>query len=92
MVSQACQNCSESDEQSYLFSLVSLLFCHEDNKDGGTVVSSVCTGVLQGKHGFMAEDMSWRYFPPPSTQLIPCNFEEWKKRIPYCKTTGETWI
>lgn len=69
---------------------VSFLFCPENNKDGGTVVSSVCKVFLQGKHTFVAEELSWRCFTPPLTQLIPCNFEERELRIPSFKTAGET--
>jgi len=70
---------------------VRLLFYSKNNKAGETVVPSVCAGVLQGKHPYVAEEMSWRCFLLSLTQVIPCNSEERKKRIPSCKTTGETW-
>lgn len=56
----------------------------QDNKDEGTVVSSVCMGVLQGNRAFVAQGMSCRCFPPSLTQLIP--FNSFKS----CRTAGET--
>lgn len=66
---------SELDEQSYLFSLTSLLFCSANNRDEETVVSLVHMGVLEGKHVFVADEMSWRCLSPPPTQLISYNSE-----------------